>query len=59
MRTQSPSHFWSPFFQDLGTDKALGTMIEGESLLNDGSAVVLFQVLMNWIQHGGLLYSGI
>ena len=32
--------------KDLGTDAKLGTMIEGESLLNDGSAVVLFMILM-------------
>ena len=28
--------------KELGASKALGTLIEGESLLNDGSAVVLF-----------------
>ena len=28
--------------KDLGASKTLGTLIEGESLLNDGSAVVLF-----------------
>ena len=28
--------------KELGTDKAIGTLIEGESLLNDGSAVVLY-----------------
>jgi hypothetical protein len=37
--------------KDLGTDKAIGTLIEGESLLNDGSAVVLYVVIMNWISH--------
>ena len=36
--------------KDLGTDAKLGTMIEGESLLNDGSAVVLFMILMAWIK---------
>ena len=30
---------------------AAGTLIEGESLLNDGSAVVLYVVLKNWIDH--------
>ena len=37
--------------KDLGTDKAVGTLIEGESLLNDGSAVVLFSWIRNWIYH--------
>lgn len=29
----------------LGAPKQLGTIIEGESLLNDGAAIVLFNVL--------------
>ena len=33
--------------KELGTDKAIGTLIEGESLLNDGSVVVLYVVLKN------------
>ena len=37
--------------KDLGTDKSLGTLIEGESLLNDGSAIVLYVVLRNWVYH--------
>jgi hypothetical protein len=37
--------------KDLGAEKALGTMIEGESLLNDGSAIVLYGLLYNWIMH--------
>ena len=28
--------------KDLGAPKAIGTLIEGESLLNDGTAVVIF-----------------
>jgi len=35
--------------KDLGTDKNLGSLIEGESLLNDGSAVVLFTWVKNVI----------
>merc|ERR1719446_1666594 len=35
--------------KDLGASKALGTLIEGESLLNDGSAVVLFTWVRNTI----------
>lgn len=30
-----------------GASKQLGTIIEGESLLNDGAAIVLFHVLLN------------
>lgn len=29
----------------LGASKQLGTIIEGESLLNDGAAIVIFNVL--------------
>ena len=29
-----------------GASKQLGTMIEGESLLNDGAAIVLFNVFL-------------
>jgi NhaP-type Na+/H+ or K+/H+ antiporter len=35
--------------KELGASKALGTLIEGESLLNDGSAVVLFVWVRNVI----------
>ena len=35
--------------KELGASKALGTLIEGESLLNDGSAVVLFSWVRNAI----------
>ena len=35
--------------KDLGASKSLGTLIEGESLLNDGSAVVLFVWVRNAI----------
>ncbi|XP_057290115.1 sodium/hydrogen exchanger 10-like [Hydractinia symbiolongicarpus] len=31
----------------LGTSKQLGTIIEGESLLNDGAAIVLFHIFFN------------
>ena len=30
-----------------GTSKQLGTVIEGESLLNDGVAIVIFNVLLD------------
>ncbi|CAH1803170.1 unnamed protein product [Owenia fusiformis] len=32
--------------KDLGASKQLGTLIEGESLLNDGAAIVLFKVFL-------------
>ena len=32
--------------KDLGASKKLGTLIEGESLLNDGTAIVIFMVLL-------------
>merc|ERR1719199_2241491 len=35
--------------KELGAAKTLGTLIEGESLLNDGSAVVLFVWVRNAI----------
>ena len=37
--------------KELGAAKTLGTLIEGESLLNDGSAVVLYAFLMSWITY--------
>lgn len=33
-------------FKDLGASKTLSTLIEGESLVNDGSAMVLFEVIL-------------
>mmetsp|Transcript_24403 Transcript_24403/g.20512 ORF Transcript_24403/g.20512 Transcript_24403/m.20512 type:complete len:126 (-) Transcript_24403:2491-2868(-) len=33
-------------FKKLGTDKRISTLIEGESLLNDGSAVVMLEILI-------------
>jgi len=33
-------------FKDMGVSKRLSVLIEGESLLNDGVAVVLFQILL-------------
>ena len=37
--------------KELGAAKTLGTLIEGESLLNDGSAVVLFEFVYMWVKH--------
>jgi CPA1 family monovalent cation:H+ antiporter len=41
-------------FKDLKMDKRLSVIIEGESLLNDGTAVVVFQILFAGIVVGGL-----
>ena len=39
--------------KDLGASKKLGTLIEGESLLNDGTAIVIFIVFLGAITGGG------
>jgi len=41
-------------FKDLRMDKRLSVIIEGESLLNDGTAVVVFQILLVGVVAGGL-----
>ena len=41
-------------FKGLRMDKRLSVIIEGESLLNDGTAVVLFQILLAAVVAGGL-----
>jgi monovalent cation:H+ antiporter, CPA1 family len=40
-------------FKDLGAPKRLASLIEGESLFNDGTAVVLFQILLTSAIAGG------
>jgi CPA1 family monovalent cation:H+ antiporter len=40
-------------FKDLRMDKRLSVIIEGESLLNDGTAVVVFQILLAGVVAGG------
>ncbi|MFC2104514.1 cation:proton antiporter [Bacteroidota bacterium] len=39
--------------KDVGASKKLGTLIEGESMLNDGTAIVIFMVLLLGITGGG------
>lgn len=39
--------------KELGASKKLGTLIEGESLLNDGTAIVIFMVLLATITGAG------
>src|SRR5712692_10629359 len=41
-------------FKDLRVDKRLSVIVEGESLLNDGTAVVVFQILLAGVVAGGL-----
>jgi sodium/hydrogen exchanger 10/11 len=36
--------------KELGASKRLATMIEGESLLNDGTAMVIFLVLIKLVE---------
>ncbi len=39
--------------KEMGASKKLGTLIEGESLMNDGTAIVLFMVFLLTITTGG------
>jgi NhaP-type Na+/H+ or K+/H+ antiporter/CRP-like cAMP-binding protein len=39
--------------KDVGASKKLGTLIEGESMLNDGTAIVIFMVLLAGITGAG------
>ena len=47
--------------KELGAAKELGHIIEGESLLNDGTAIVFFNVLLeisqstNWMETNGAI----
>jgi NhaP-type Na+/H+ or K+/H+ antiporter len=44
--------------KELGASKKLGTLIEGESLLNDGTAIVLFFVFMAILPFGLHVHGG-
>lgn len=44
--------------KEVGAAKTLGTLIEGESLLNDGSAIVVFQVFYTALQQEGSWVGG-
>ena len=40
--------------REMGVKKSLATLIEAESLLNDGTAVVVYSILLKAVQAGGL-----
>ncbi len=40
-------------FKDLGAPKRLGILVEGESLFNDGTAIVVFNILLALLVAGG------
>ena len=41
-------------FRDLGAPKRLATLVEGESLFNDATAIVLFHIILGVVVGGGL-----
>jgi len=41
-------------FKSLGAPKRLSTILEGESILNDGTGVVMFGILLDAVLHGNL-----
>ena len=45
--------------KELGASKRLSTMIEGESLLNDGTAMVVFLVLVDIVAGSPLNYKNV
>lgn len=45
--------------KELGASKRLATMIEGESLLNDGTAMVVFLVLLDIVEGNSATFWGI
>ena len=40
--------------REMGIKKSLATLIEAESLLNDGTAVVVYSILLKAVEQGGL-----
>jgi len=46
-------------FKELGTPTRLTTLVEGESLMNDATAIVLFSILLGLALHGGFVVTDI
>jgi CPA1 family monovalent cation:H+ antiporter len=46
-------------FKKLGADKKLTTIIEGESILNDGTGIVIFGILLETIKSGSFGFENI
>jgi monovalent cation:H+ antiporter, CPA1 family len=44
-------------FKELGTPERLTTLVEGESLLNDATAIVLFNILLGIALYGGFSWT--
>jgi len=44
-------------FKELGTPERLTTLVEGESLLNDATAIVLFNILLGIAMYGGMTWA--
>jgi len=44
-------------FKELGTPERLTTLVEGESLLNDATAIVLFNILLGIALYGGMSWT--
>jgi len=44
-------------FKELGTPERLTTLVEGESLLNDATAIVLFNILLGIALYGGFTWT--
>jgi NhaP-type Na+/H+ or K+/H+ antiporter len=43
--------------KQLGAPRSIATLIEGESLMNDGTAVVIFFVALEFLKGGSLTFG--
>ncbi|MBT7362581.1 MAG: hypothetical protein HN813_11415, partial [Rhodospirillaceae bacterium] len=50
----SNRHVLMALLREMGVKKSLATLIEAESLLNDGTAVVVYSILLKAVQSEGL-----
>lgn len=46
-------------FKELGVPKKLSTILEGESILNDGTGIVIFSIILEMVKSGGFETMGI